>query len=133
MFQMSSGAIIFKLHFWEHAEKLKHLHVQIAFKNERRGNEKARIYGKAVTRGFLCAGGAPLMNLWVFQKWLGVICEARFESFGFKSPSNNLQIKTGGFSLISKLSNLNIASHKKKKKKRFPSPNGPTTLLSYLP
>ncbi len=39
----SSGAIIFKLHFWEHVEKLKHLHVQIAIKNERRGNEKARI------------------------------------------------------------------------------------------
>ncbi len=111
MFQMSSGAIIFKLHFWEHAEKLKHLHVQIAIKNKRQGNEKAHIYRKAVTRGFLCAGGAPLMNRWAFQKWLGVICEARFESFGFKSPSNNLQIITGGFSLISKLSNLNIASH----------------------
>ncbi len=51
MFQMSSGAIIFKLHFWEHAENLKHLHVQIAIKNERQGNEKARIYRKAVTSG----------------------------------------------------------------------------------
>lgn len=48
---MSSGAIIFKLHFWEHAENMKHLHIQIAIKNERQGNEKACIYRKAVTRG----------------------------------------------------------------------------------
>lgn len=64
-------------------------------------------------RGLVCAGGPPLMNLWAFQKWLDVICEARLESFGIKSPSNNLQIKTGGFSLISNLPNLNIASHNK--------------------
>lgn len=60
----------------------------------------------------LCVGG-PLMNQWAFQKQLDVICKARLESFGFKSPSNNLQIKTGGFSMISNLPNLHIALHKK--------------------
>lgn len=47
MFRMSNSTVLFKLHFWERAGNMNHLHVQMAIKKKRQGNEKARIYRKA--------------------------------------------------------------------------------------
>lgn len=129
-FRMSSGAIIFKLHFWEHAENLKHLHVQIAIKNERQGNEKARIYRKVVMRGSLCAGGPPLMNQWAFPKWLD------WSPLASKAPVITCKLKLEAL-VWSPSYQTSILPHIKKKKminlkNLFHSSTGPPP-FSHLP